>query len=78
MIRALIDQKSDLPSGKDGFYFVENGDQSWKDISERIRNAGKRLGAFESDDVGEVTLQEAADEFYEGDLRHCEGVLVSK
>lgn len=78
MVQALVDGKPDLPSGKNGFYFVENGDQSWKLISARIAKTGKLLGAFESEDVGEVTLQEAADEFYDGDLRDCEGVLVSK
>jgi hypothetical protein len=36
------------------------------------------LGVFESETVGEITLQDAADEFYEGELRDAEGVLASK
>lgn len=73
-----MNQKPELPSGKQGFYFAENGDQSWKYIAERIAKTGKRLGAFESEEIGQATLKEAADEFYEGNLRHAEGVLASK
>ncbi|KAH9221701.1 NAD dependent epimerase/dehydratase family protein [Leptodontidium sp. 2 PMI_412] len=76
LIRAILDGKS-LPSGKTGYYFVENGFQTWKSISEGIGKAGKELGAFETDEVGEITMQEAADEFYNGNLRHAEGVLAS-
>jgi hypothetical protein len=36
------------------------------------------MGAFETEKVGEISLQEAADEFYEGDLRSAESVLASK
>jgi hypothetical protein len=78
LTEAIIDQKPDLPSGKRGYYFAENGFQTWRSISERIGKAGKGLGAFETDEVGDVTLKEAADEFYGGDLRHAEGVLASK
>jgi hypothetical protein len=67
-----------LPNGKTGYYFAENGDQSWKAIAERIGQTGKELGIFETDEITSVTLQEAADEFYEGDLRHAESVLASK
>ncbi|KAG4437897.1 hypothetical protein IFR05_006616 [Cadophora sp. M221] len=76
LIRAILDGKS-LPFGKTGYYFVENGFQTWKSISEGIGKAGKELGAFETEEVGEITMQEAADEFYNGDLRHAEGVLAS-
>jgi hypothetical protein len=78
LTEAILDQKSDLPSGKLGYYFAESGFQTWKSISERIGKAGKYIGVFETDEVGDVTLKEAADEFYGGDLRHAEGVLASK
>ncbi|KAL2072622.1 hypothetical protein VTL71DRAFT_11965 [Oculimacula yallundae] len=76
LVRAIIDG-SNLPYGKTGYYFVENGFQTWKSISEGIGKAGKQLGAFETEAIGEVTMQEAADEFYDGSLRHAEGVLAS-
>tara|TARA_R110002060_G_scaffold49296_1_gene60279 strand:+ start:1178 stop:1600 length:423 start_codon:yes stop_codon:yes gene_type:complete len=77
LIRAILDRKT-LPTGKTGYYFVENGFQTWKSIAEGIGKAGKELGAFETEEVGEVTMNEAADEFYNGSLRDAEGVLASK
>lgn len=77
LIRAILDRKT-LPIGKTGYYFIENGFQTWKSIAEGIGKAGKELGAFETEEVGEVTMQEAADEFYNGSLRDAEGVLASK
>jgi len=28
IVQAIIDQKPEIPHGKDGYYFVENGEQS--------------------------------------------------
>lgn len=78
LVQALLDGKTDVPSGKTGYFFAENGYQSWREIADRVAKAGKEVGAFEHCEVTSVTLQEAADEFYDGDLRHAEGVLVSK
>lgn len=78
LVQAALDDKANLPNGKTGYFFAENGDQSWKDIAERIGQTGKELGVFESSEVISITLQEAADEFYEGQLRDTEGVLASK
>lgn len=77
LTRAILDGKP-LPFGKSGYYFVENGFQTWKSISEGIGKAGKELGAFEAEEVVEIAMQEAADEFYNGNLRDVEGVLASK
>jgi hypothetical protein len=33
---------------------------------------------FETKEVGDMTLKEAANEFYGGDLRHAKGVLALK
>ncbi|CZR50992.1 related to NAD dependent epimerase/dehydratase family protein [Phialocephala subalpina] len=77
LVQALLDGKTDVPSGKTGYFFAENGFQSWREISDRVAKAGKEVGVFENCEVAAVTLQEAADEFYDGDLRHAEGVLVS-
>jgi hypothetical protein len=78
LVHAILDEKPDLPSGKTGYYFAENGIQSWKSISEKIGQVGKELGAFETDEIKTIELKEAADEFYGGDPRHAEGVLGSK
>jgi hypothetical protein len=73
-----MDENPDLPSGKAGYYFTENGSQSWKYIAERIGQVGKGIGAFETDEIRDIELQEVADEMFHGDLRHAEGVLASK
>jgi hypothetical protein len=78
LVEAILDQKPNLPTGMTGYYFAENAYQSWKSIAERIGEVGKKIGAFETSDVGKITLASAAEEFYHGDLRHAEGVLASK
>lgn len=47
-------------------------------ISEIIEKVGNKLGVFELESVGEISLQEVADEIYDGDLRDAEAVLASK
>ena len=78
LVTAILDGKPTLPSGRQGYYFVEHGSQSWHSISERIAKAGKKAGAFESEDVGSVGLKEVAEEFFNGVERDGEGVLGSK
>lgn len=78
LVQAILDQNVDLPSGKTGYYFAENGFQSWKSIAEKIGEVGKEIGAFETAEVADIELQEVADVFYSGNLRNAEGVLASK
>jgi len=70
--------KRDIPHGKLGYYFAENGYQTWFDISEGIGKIGKAQGAFETEEVKSIGLQEAADYWYEGNTREAESVLASK
>jgi hypothetical protein len=73
-----VDKKPDLPSGKTGYYFVENGTSSWKSISERIGEVGKKIGAFENSEVGSMGLGEAKEEFGYASERDAEGVVGSR
>lgn len=50
----------DIPSNKQGLYFNETGDHSWREISERIAKEGVALGYLKSDEVKELTLEEAS------------------
>ncbi|TVY81723.1 hypothetical protein LSUE1_G002121 [Lachnellula suecica] len=77
LVEAILDQKLHLPSGKTGYYFAENGFQSWKSIAENIGQIGHQFGAFETDEVVRIELQEVADEFYGGNLIDAEAVLGS-
>lgn len=78
LVQAILDKNADLPSGKAGYYFAENGFQSWKSIAEKIGDVGKQLGAFETEEVANIELKEVADIFYHGSLTDAEGVLGSK
>jgi hypothetical protein len=66
------------PSCKTGYYFASHGSQSWKSIAEKIGEVGKKIGAFDSSEVGEMTLGEAAEEFGYASERDAEGVLGSR
>ncbi|KAF6812759.1 hypothetical protein CMUS01_12979 [Colletotrichum musicola] len=48
-----------LPCNMTGMYFTEAGHHSWREVSERVAKEGFRLGYLPSDEVREVTLQEA-------------------
>ena len=68
------------PSVKTGYYFAENGEQSWKRIAEKIGEVGGRIGAFEGreGEVGRMGLEEAKEEFGYGSERDAEGVVGSR
>jgi hypothetical protein len=70
--------KQHIPSGKLGYYFAENGSQSWKSIAEGVGKIGKQSGIFKTSETGDIGLEEVANEFYGGDLRDAEAVLASK
>lgn len=67
-----------LPSGRSGYYFAENGAQSWKDIAQAVGKVGKEAGSFDADGIHSIGLEVVAAEFYDGDLRDAEAVLASK
>jgi nucleoside-diphosphate-sugar epimerase len=69
---------SSIPSGKTGYYFAENGHQSFKSIAQRIAHTGKALGVLDTDEVTSMGLQEFAEKFYAGDVRMAESILASK
>lgn len=47
-------------------------------LSEEIGKSGKKDGVFGTDEVATIELQEVADKYYSGDMRHAESVLGSK
>ncbi|KAH7136400.1 NAD dependent epimerase/dehydratase family protein [Dactylonectria macrodidyma] len=50
-----------LPSNKQGVYFNETGHHSWREVSERIAEEGHALAHLKSNEVREVSLDEATD-----------------
>lgn len=57
ILRNVLDQTS-IPSGKEGYYFLDAGETTWKEISEYIAVTGKKHGDFASEDVKEVSVEE--------------------
>ncbi|KAH8602987.1 NAD dependent epimerase/dehydratase family protein [Bisporella sp. PMI_857] len=76
LTQRILSQKA-TPHGKTGYYFAENGYQSWKSIATGIGKVGKEFGIFATDAVGNVELQEVADRWYGGNVNSAEGVLAS-
>jgi hypothetical protein len=76
--KILYDPSADIPSGQTGYYFVENGFQSFKSIAQRTAQTGKALGVLDTDEVTSMGLQEFAERFYAGDVRLAESILASK
>ncbi|KIW13569.1 hypothetical protein PV08_08757 [Exophiala spinifera] len=53
--------QQDVPSGKDGIYFVENGEHTWQEIGQRVADAGVAIGALETNELRSLDLAEAKD-----------------
>jgi hypothetical protein len=79
LIQAILssDQKPP-PSGKTGYYFAENGEQSWRGIAERIGEVGGGIGGLEGRGLGSMGLEEARVEFGYESVRDAEGVVGSR
>lgn len=50
-----------VPHGKSGIFFAENGEHSWKEVGEGIAKAGVELGILKTDEVMNISLEEATD-----------------
>jgi nucleoside-diphosphate-sugar epimerase len=50
----------ELPSNRQGIYFSETGNHTWREVSERIAKTGKEAGFLSSDEVREENLENAA------------------
>ncbi|KAJ5352699.1 hypothetical protein N7452_001673 [Penicillium brevicompactum] len=46
--------------GPEGYYFVESGEFAWKDIAQKISQIAKELGAIETAEVDQLSVDEAS------------------
>ncbi len=51
----------DVPSGKRGILFLENGEHTWREISQRVAEAGVALQALKTSELQSLDLHEAKD-----------------
>ncbi|EMC99777.1 hypothetical protein BAUCODRAFT_30180 [Baudoinia panamericana UAMH 10762] len=68
---------ADLPTGKQGTIFSENGRHTWMDIAQGVADAAYEAGRIKSRDVRSVSLQEAADAITGGDPHIVELAMSS-
>jgi nucleoside-diphosphate-sugar epimerase len=51
---------ADIPNGKDGIYFLQDGHHTWLELSQMVANAGFKAGALKSIELKHLNLKEAA------------------
>lgn len=54
LLKKLLKGDSDIKTGKEGYYFAENGVHYWKDISARIGKLLKERGLIKTDQVAQL------------------------
>ncbi|KAF2019507.1 NAD dependent epimerase/dehydratase family protein [Aaosphaeria arxii CBS 175.79] len=55
IILSRVLSQGDIPFGKKGIYFSENGYFNWRKLSEGLAQAGQELGALETNEVEELS-----------------------
>lgn len=58
-ILSKIIEGADIPFGKNGIYFVQEGEHSWRELAQLVAEAGYKLGALETTEIRDLTLEEA-------------------
>ncbi|KAJ5613271.1 hypothetical protein N7510_006465 [Penicillium lagena] len=56
--KALVGEN--VPTGKEGIFFVESGEHTWRQLSQIIADAGVALNALKSADLRHLSLEESA------------------
>ena len=62
LVRKIL-RKEALPSGQKAYYFLEAGETSWLNISERIARAGVKHGVFETVHLKTITSETLCEAF---------------
>lgn len=53
--------RNEIETGKKGYYFLEAGETTRSEISQRIAQAGRALGQWRSEELKSISLQQMAD-----------------
>jgi len=65
-------ERYNVPSGKEGIYFSETGDFTWRELSEGLAAEFHKQGVLPTAEVNSLTLQEFADVYSGGNTQHSE------
>lgn len=51
---------TDIPNGKNGIYFLQDGNHTWLELAQMVAKAGVEAGALKSTDLKHLSLEEAS------------------
>ena len=57
LAEAALQEKDEL-FGNEAYYFAEDGEHIWKDVSKMVATEGKKLGAWETAEVKSLSVEE--------------------
>jgi len=77
LLDSIASSNTDLPYGRQGVYWAENGEHTWKATSESIAKALKSQGLIETEEVKSVSLSEGAKLLNDGDEGYTEAIYAS-
>ncbi|KAH9914493.1 NAD(P)-binding protein [Epithele typhae] len=63
ILRRLVSSPASITHGRDGYFFAENGEHLWLDLSRRVAEALFALGAIESAELVKFETEESIGEF---------------
>ncbi|KAH9914491.1 NAD-P-binding protein [Epithele typhae] len=63
ILRRLVSSPASITHGRDGYFFAENGEHLWLDLSRRVAEALFALGAIESAELVKFETEERIGEF---------------
>lgn len=78
VLAKILEKDSAVPQGERGILFSQTSEYTWRELSEGIARAGFRLGALTSEDVYEISLEQGAKLWSNGDLQLAELGFASK
>ncbi len=50
---------ADIPHGKNGIYFLQDGDHTWLELAQMVAKAGVAIGALQTTELQHLNLEEA-------------------
>jgi len=77
LLDSIASSSTDIPYGRQGVYWAENGEHTWKATSESIAKALKTQGLIETEKVKSVSLSEGAELLMDGDEDYTEAIYAS-
>lgn len=72
LLLARVLANENIPSGKEGIYFSEAGDFTWRELSEGLAAELYKQGVLPTAEVNSLPLQEFADLYSGGDAQYSE------